>query len=92
MIGGEPVNHMAPAYRAAHEPAKRSFVAIPLAILRAANGAFENSAHTIKDAPFDNRRLLAGIDLTAMPDLAHIKDIGQKAQQRLHLGGTSGVL
>src|SRR5258706_2579320 len=82
MIGGETVNHMAPAYRAAHEPAEGSFVAIPPAPLRAAHGAFENSAHTIKDAPFDDRRLLAGINRAAMPDLAHIKDIGQKAQQR----------
>ncbi len=57
-------------------------MAIPLAIFPATHGALKNSAHTIKHAPFDDRRLLAGIDLAVMPDLAHIKDVGQKAQQR----------
>src|SRR5258706_14287877 len=42
MIGGETVNHMAPAYRAAHEPAEGSFVAISPAILRTTHGTFEN--------------------------------------------------
>src|SRR5258708_4739568 len=82
MIGSETVNHMAPAHRASHQPTKRSFVAIPLAIFPATRGALKNAAHTIKPAPFDDRRLLAGIDLAVMPDLAHIKDVGQKPQQR----------